>query len=345
MAIVIRRGDLGSDRDILVALLSRHLGPHCDSRRFDWLYRDNPSGPAQVWIAVEGMRDEAVGMAAVFPRLMYFERRQEIGCVLGDFCLEEAARSLGPALQLQRACMAEIDSGKLPIGYDLPSARMLAVYKRMGLEPRGRFIRFAKLLRTDETIAHVLGDGMLASMASACSNRFVAAFNRRRTSVQGLELSKQDEACSADFCTLARRVGNSFGTCVVRSAQYLNWRYRSHPYRPYEMITARRHGELCGYSVFHAGDKHAAIADLLAIEESVLEALLHEMVDHLQIRGTCTVSCSALGSSRLAQILRRDGFRPRETMPVILFESGQAKSGTRSVNDSCWFLLQGDRES
>jgi hypothetical protein len=344
MAIVVQPADLEADRDLIIVLLSRHLGMHCNGRRFDWLYRDNPAGPARVWIAL-GTHDKAMGVAAAFPRSMYVEEKEEIGCILGDFCLDEAARSLGPALRLQRACVAEIGSGKRPVGYDLPSRRMLAVYQRMGVEPRGRFVRFAKLLRADEKISSVLGDGMLTRVGSAGANQLLGALHGWRTNLHGFEVSQQAGLCGDDFCALARRVGNRYGTCAVRSAQYLNWRYFAHPYRRYEMITARRNGELRGYGVFHRTDRHAAIADLLAIDEPVAEVLLRQMVEHMQCRGVCTVSCSALVSSRLSQILRRDGFRARETTPVILYESGQSEHGAISVDDNRWFLLDGDRES
>ena len=41
------------DREILIDALSRYLNPVADARRFDWLYKDNPHGEAQVWIAFD----------------------------------------------------------------------------------------------------------------------------------------------------------------------------------------------------------------------------------------------------------------------------------------------------
>lgn len=345
MEIEVRCAHLGEDRDLLLGMMSRHLGAHCDGRRFDWLYRDNPAGPAKAWIAARKGATDAVGMGSVFPRYMYFEGRQATGWIFGDFCLESGARSLGPALQLQRACLAGISSGEAPIAYDLPSRSMLAVYKRMGVRVDGDFVRFAKLLRSDEKIARVLGNGTASSLASACSNWLLDLRSRRSRGVVKLELAKEDQPCGADFGDLAHQVGNAYGTCGVRSPHYLNWRYRSHPYRRYEIISARSHGQLRGYGVVHATGKHAVIVDLLSPEEPVLEFLLRGIAADLQNRGICSLSCPALATNQLARILGRNGFRRREATPVMMYEPSRAQAANGNGHGPSWFLTEGDRES
>src|SRR5271166_2374419 len=98
MAVYVRQASLIDDERILTGLAQRCLSGDADEARFRWLYRENPFGPAQAWIAFE-KDDEAVGMAAVFPRRMYCDGVVVSGCVLGDLCIDKKYRSLGPALQ------------------------------------------------------------------------------------------------------------------------------------------------------------------------------------------------------------------------------------------------------
>src|SRR5262249_14595697 len=103
MPVRIRQAALNSDEAELTDLLRRHLAPTADERRFGWLYRDSPHGEARSWLACDA-QGNAVGAATAFPRRVHVDGREKRNWVLGDFCLDEEFRSLGPALQLQRAC-------------------------------------------------------------------------------------------------------------------------------------------------------------------------------------------------------------------------------------------------
>src|SRR5581483_5394675 len=99
MGIRLREADLSADGDVLVELARANLG-QTDARRFQWLYRDNPFGPASAWLACDEA-DTPIGMCAVFPRRAYVAGHEVLGCVLGDFCVSQGYRSLGPAIHLQ----------------------------------------------------------------------------------------------------------------------------------------------------------------------------------------------------------------------------------------------------
>src|SRR3974390_952369 len=121
MGIRLREADLASDDAALIELVRTNLGQtDTAAQRFQWLYRDNPYGPARAWLAFDGS-GPPVGMCALFPRLAYVNGNEVLGCVLGDFCVSKQYRSLGPAVQLQRACLSAIESGQFSFGYDFPS--------------------------------------------------------------------------------------------------------------------------------------------------------------------------------------------------------------------------------
>ena len=54
MSITVRPADLEAEADQIVKLLAAYVNPCYDRARFEWLYRRNPDGVAQAWLARTG---------------------------------------------------------------------------------------------------------------------------------------------------------------------------------------------------------------------------------------------------------------------------------------------------
>jgi len=343
MGIQVRRADLQQDRDLLGGLLARYLHRDAGGPRFDWLYERNPHGRASAWLAI-GDADEALGAAAAFPRLLRTANGIESGCVFGDFCIVPQHRSLGLALQLQRACLSRL-SASCVLGYDFPSNRMMAIYKRMQISEFGPVVRWAKLLRLDRLAARSLGSARLACWIAAPANELLKWKDNRRLSSGRWSIAQHAGECGEEFSALASSVGSRYGICVDRSLAYLNWRYWGHPLRRYEMLTARHRGALAGYLVFSHTGEDASIADMFGLDDTSLwTALVAEAAALLRARGVITLSMATLASDPRAGLLRELGFRARESCPVVvcgLGSDGRPSAGRRPP----WLLMEGDRES
>ncbi len=346
MGIVVRPANLDSDREVLIDTLGRYLTALSDGRRFDWLYRDNPHGPARVWIATDTESHAVVGLAAAFPRRLYVGEAVKLGCVLGDFCIHERYRSLGPALQLQRACLAEIDSGPFELCYDFPSKSMMAVYRRLGVEPRERLVRLAKPLRANREIPKRVKVQVVARGLSALTNLLLALRDFRFVDGRNWASSVHEGLCGEEFSALARQIGSRYGVCIQRSAEYLNWRYLAHPLRRHEMLTARVQGALVAYAVFTQTGEDAALVDLFGTNDlEILKGLVADVVAILRKRGVVTVSAPLLASHPWVALLCRLGFRAREESPVVTYGPARPSATQSMVESHKWFLMQGDRES
>src|SRR5712692_2855634 len=277
MTISIRRADLERDQPCLIRLFREFLTPHSDARRFDWLYRQNPSGTARAWLASSSEDGAVVGAAAAFPRRIYVRGDEFSGYVLGDFCIHPQFRSLGPALQLQRACLQEIVPGSPSLGYDFPSASMLAIYRRLGVASQDRMVRLAKLLRADKKIMENIKVRRAARRLSAVGNRLLEWRDRRRSSGRREEIAQHEGACGEEFSRLASQVQRENEIGVARTADYLNWRFLAHPTQRFEFLTARRNAKLVGYLIFTQAADDARIVDLTAIADTeLLSALILE---------------------------------------------------------------------
>jgi hypothetical protein len=340
MAIFIRPASLDEDRGFLIEALSQCLSPQSDGRRYDWLYRECPHGEARVWIAREGNAGPILGAAAVFPRRMYVAGVVKTGCVLGDFFIFPQYRTLGPALLLQRTCLAAVESKALEPCYDFPAAAMVPVYKRLAIEPREQLVRLGKPLRADRRIREWVKAPLVARGLSAVSNRMLDLRGRGRNSHSDCAISVHAGPCGEEFSTLARAVSARYGVCVERSAEYLNWRYGTHPSRQYEILTARRDGRLLAYTVLTQTQEDGSIVDLFGVEEpAVVGDLVVNAVEAFRRCGLMTASVSLLDSDPRMKLFQELDFHARESCPVILYPQAGAGLTER------WLLMDGDRES
>jgi GNAT superfamily N-acetyltransferase len=343
MSVLIRSAVLETDREDLIELFRRHLTPLSDTHRFDWLYCQSPCGAARAWVACNGADGAVVGAAAAFPRRIYLDGAENLGWVLGDFCLEEEYRSLGPAVQLQRACLEAVASPH-EFCYDFPSQSMMAVYKRLGVRQTGCVVRWAKPLRVEQKLKSVVGSETIANMLGVMGN---AALARRgyKGEENGCEVTLHEGACEEEFSMLDRKLPSSPGVRTVRSAEYLNWRYLAHPSQTHEILTARREGALVGYVVLTNDSKVASIVDLFAVEEpAVIAWLLSAAVDRIRRRGAPTASLIAGDGHPWSNIFERAGFRRRETSPVVVCGEKGTMAAEASFQKN-WYLMQGERDS
>ena len=338
MAVTVRPADYASDREEMVAVLQRNLPwlPH--DRLFDWLYLRNPEGRALAWVATDGHR--VAGVAGAFPRRVYCNGGEKMGYVLGDFCIEPQYRSLGLALALQRACLEGVSrAGDFAI--DFPSQNMLAVYKRLRIETSHRMVRFARIIRADRKIQAKLPVPLLARAMSAVANVGIKVVEPGAGPTPGCAIAEESGPWGEEFTDAAQNWSSAMGTCVARTAEFLNWRYNNHPDRQYEMLTARRNRRLCGYVVFHGNGENGTVDDVLAGDDAVKKTLLHELATVARRRGMHTLSALSLADYPGTKILEQSGFRPRESAPVMLVTLPEQapEHGTAP-----WYLSAGDPE-
>lgn len=344
MAIAIRPGTLECDRLSAIGLLARHLNPAYDTARFDWLHTQNPAGPGRFWMAVDSETGESVGTAAAFPRLFTVEGREELGWVLGDFCVSDRHRSLGPALKLQRSCLQLAADSGTPFWYDFPSRAMMTVYQRLRIAPRGQMRRLVKLLRVEHKLAALTGLPRVARGIGRLLDGFRALRPGLPTTFRGLLLDLHSSRFGEEFSHLAERESASYGMCLKRSAAYLNWRYLDNPTASHEVVIARRQGRLMGYAVFTCDGTGATLVDLFGSQERrVLAGLVRAASAVARHRGGASLSVSLPDSHPWVGLFRRLGFARREASPFVLRTTPGSRVDT--VIDSGLLLMSGDRDS
>lgn len=343
MPVRIRRANLDGDRSALIEILRRYLTPLSDAQRFEWLYCRGPYGRAVSWVACDPSTNEIIGAAAAFPRKVYSNGEEKLGAVLGDFCMTEKYRSLGPSLQLQRACLAVVEEHPFEFLYDFPSESMMAVYKRLGLQRTGTLVRWAKPLQVEKKVESILHSETLAGGVGFFLN---AALARRgwKGDKYTCEIELHQGLCGEEFDKLGAQLRPRAGVQTARSAAYLNWRYLQHPHTAHEILKATRNGVLLGYIVYTKDPDDASVVDLDCIEAAVVARLLAAAVDRLRSVGATTVSLNAANTHPWSSVFERAGFRTRERAPIIIY----FRSSARSIADNLqakWYAMRGERDS
>lgn len=339
MNIMVQTADLERDRDVLIATLREFLTRTSNEHRFDWLYRQNPYGAARVWLARDSEKGEIVGASAAFPRRAIVKGKEQKGWVLGDFCIASQYRSLGPALHLQRATLSAI--AQLPgsdFCYDFPSYQLTAIYRRLGTQPANQMVRLAKPLRIDQKLDRF---GNLATPAKWIGNCLLRLTDWRTSKGRSWDIQPHEGECGDEFTELTNKLRSRAGAEIQRSADYLNWRYLRHPFFRHQILTARHAGELQGYIVFTCVDGHAQIVEWCTGDNpALLSALVHELVRRLRNTGAFMLSAYLLNSDERLPALKKMGFWPRESSPVVVnWPAADVLPAAR------WRLTQGDRDS
>ena len=346
MTIIINQADLDRDGSRIVTALKSFLTPRSDGRRFQWLYKENPFGLARTWIATHGDEEAVVGVASAFPRRVYAGSTEATGWVLGDFCIASEYRTLGPALQLQRCLLQEVQSEAIPFFYDFPSASMMAVFRRLNISQTGECVRLAKLLRVNRKVMAVVKNPLIGKVLCLTGNMMLRVQAGGSPPQNGYTLSLHEQPCGEEFSALTREIGGRYGVCVERTAQYLNWRYFDNPLERYEIFTARADGRLRGFIVFTQAGEDAQVVDLAGCQEAkLLETLIGGCVDLLRTRGVGTVQASMLSSHPLIGTWERQGFRRREAVPFVAIAAPAHRSHFDPRYGAVWALMHGDRDS
>ena len=347
MEVMVRLADLEADREQLLDTFSRYLNSDYSLSRFEWAYKGNPHGQGQAWLAVDSENQQVIGAAAAFPRRLYVGEREEQAWVLGDFCIHDQYRSVGPAIQLQRACLAAINTGKIAFYYDFPSPSMMAIYRRLHIDVAGQMLRLARPLRVDRKIGELIKVPIAARGLAAASNFLLASYEHMRLKTSAnVTITHHNGMCGEEFSLLACTIGGRYGVCVQRSAAYLNWRYLANPVCRYELLTMRRDGALVGYAVLLLDGDDAILVDLFGVEEpALLSSLIDAVVAILRKQGRQTISVPILDSHPLRMLLQHHGFTTREASPVVISSTSQILSTSEGQYTLPWRLMHGDRDS
>lgn len=316
MSIEIGVADVAADRELLADLLGQFLTRVSSPRRCRWFYEENPHGRATVHVAREVATGRIVGSGAVIPRLLWLDGKPTQAAVLADFWIHPDHRTLGPALQLQRACLATAEATGAAV-YDLPQGTMPAVYRRLRLLGDDQLRRHAMPLHLGRIVGRIVPVAPIATMLAVIGS--LALQVPRAVRASRCRVVPFDGRFDATFEPLLSRPPAADEVAVVRSAEYLNWRYRDHYHLEHRVFVALRDDAPVGYAVALLDGTSAELLDVQPMADPrITVALVNEAARRLRALGAESLSMAAVADGAAENVLRAAGLVPREGRAVVL---------------------------
>jgi hypothetical protein len=329
MGLRVRALQLPEERDSLLAVLQRNLGGLDHRKRYQWLYHDNPAGPGFAWGVFRERSDTPVGVATLVPVYLWIGGQRILCGRVEDFAVDLAHRSLGPAVALQRATFAPIDDGSMALCYDTPPhAAGMATFRRLGMSASAAVYRYVVLARTAPWLQERFG--LPAGIALLCGSVLDLALRAGWRHPRGVDIAEHLGAFGDEFTELDAIVGaNSRVVRGSRSAKELTWLYRQEPLRTYQILTARREGELIGWAVYSVTDSKLDLVDWLDVSGTrAFKGLLAAVAARGTRTGKLRWQTLATTQTPTSTVLRRMGFHRREQACSVV-----AYSGRRQLQD------------
>jgi GNAT superfamily N-acetyltransferase len=342
--VVERRGP--KDDEELFRLYGDVFGtPLAESSRgrWRWQYLENPAndGGPEIWVARDG--ETLLGQYASMPvRLWWGDREVRSSWGMDVFVKAETrGRGVGALLFTTWSDHVEValGLGLTPSSYGL--------FKKLRYDDVGPVPFFQKVLDVRAVAERRLGH-TFGPMATPILGAALHLMAREQAPVsRGVNVSRI-ESFGPEYDALWEKVRTSYAMCARRDATYLNWKYVSVPHRAYDLVEARRNGELAGFAVARQDDYRGTrigwILDVLthAEDDAAQDALVSSLLAEFRATGVVRAQCFAMNRN-LGRVLRRRGFLAgRSPMQFCVRARNDARE---PLNDrGRWHVVFGDSD-
>lgn len=343
MNLAVRAASASADKEEMIALLERNFPGHPMRDHFQH-HEDNPAGGPWSWVIYDRESGSIGAMTSLFRRPMYVDGKLLMCGQVGQFAVDKAYRSLGPALKLQRATFQPVDSDALAFCYDCPPHdEGRSTFTRLGMRSTCEFMRYAFLLRSDQFLERRLGKAAWTRPLITGSN-LLLNLRRARRGAPGIEICNLVGRFDDEFTHMDRIVPSTGIVRSSRSAESLNWRYRDNALSKVRVVLARQGGELVAFLAFSIeAERTATIHDLFGrnLDQAGLP-LLDAMIDACRQEEAVRIDGCCSETSELGPLFRTIGFRRRERAATVF---AYAKPGAMShilISQESWPLGQAE---
>lgn len=334
------------------SLFAHNLTRSHEAEYYEWKCSKNPLQQGQMWLAEDG--DSLVAIKNVTPKAM-----KVLGVVIkagemGDSFTHPNYQRQGIFTTLSKVAREAALNEGISLIYNTPNKRtsMPAYIRKLNHVPAPVTVRDLVLpLDSKQLLTRKLGIAQFAVPLSAIMGTFFRVVfrfgmrgrDRGGTSVESLS------AFPADINALWERVSKYYDVILVRTKEYLEWRYVSNPDTYSVLIARSRNGAIEGYMVTKLGcfgDTLAGfLADFVTVETDprIFRTLLASAVEDFRRRKVEIVRTWAVRGSFYDKILFQAGFLPYGRVPLLCFNN---EVGSEAVGRAHkWHFTLGDTDN
>lgn len=226
-----------------------------------WLYRDNPNGPAVVSAAFDD-RGRLAGMRPAVAWKVFWQGRERTAYQFTDALVAPEHRNRGIFTQLVKQMCAWAERNDLAL-FSLPNDNSRAVYQRTSLlQPLGACELWVKPISWPRYIGYLAGrhdshtDARAGGAEAALSDGDVSLLPAARF--------------ESDFEQVHSELAHRALSFTVRRREFLNWRYFGSPVREYRVAVVEQRGQARGYLVLRLIDGIAHLIDVFLVPDAEL---------------------------------------------------------------------------
>jgi len=342
MAYDLSIADLQADSEKILLFWDNNF-PDWPKEKFEWFYKDNVCGKANVWLVTHTESGEVVGTTAIFPRDFVFDGRNLKAAITGDFAVDSRHRILGPAIKLQKATIANTGFSFV---YGTPNGKSELVQKRSGYKQTGYLQRYVKILRLNSYIQRIFPNKLFVSLISPVLN---TGFNFFQNG--GRVDSSQFDYVLSDIIDdrmdkLWVRAIKQYDHLLMgkRDSLFLKWRVESCPYIDFKIftLTDKKSNELIGYVIYCLGYNAIQLVDCFAIDmDHYYIVLLNAFIFAMRKEGHDSISVAYSGCEKVIQNLKEVGFMAK---PGIGSAVGYTATDVDIFDNEKWYLFDIDND-
>jgi Acetyltransferase (GNAT) domain len=321
----IRRARV-SDRDAALDLLCRAFGRNVlKPEAWDWAFRRNPLAESGLYYLVAELEDRLVGQWASVPTRLQHHGEVILGLRSQNIATDheylkgiaEGGRP-GTVLASLATRLAEEFGQDAPLSYGFPNRRSGRVLFRIGtveltpypllIRPVAGIAREASRWRPWAFPAGLLAQAGFSTLA-ATQRALVNAGRARARRVEEFE----EFGPWAD--RLWEEISPELGTCAVRDATFLNWRFAATPFDYRRLALAGPDGPT-GFAVTastaNSGRRVVTLMELMARpgDRQGARVLIDQVVREAAALGAAGIVTLATARHPFRSVLRRAGFLP-----------------------------------
>jgi hypothetical protein len=168
-------------------------------------------------------------------------------------------------------------------------------------------------------------------------------FSTWRPRSSGIEVSDYTGAFGEEFSQLDATVKDANVIRGQRSAAHLNWRYREDPLQQYQVLTARRNGELIAFAVLFTTSEVVTVMDLFGMDLQESAVLLLAAISERFQRSHQTVEAYLSEGSELIRHFLKMRFRLRsEAALVVAYAKPRSEVSRFLQGSSNWAFTQAE---
>lgn len=335
-------GDVGRDRDIVLALWHGNLGSDARMQsKFDWFYAGCPFGEPTLCLLRHVADGAHVGVASAGPRRMQLAGSALDAGVLVDLAVSPEHRSLGPAMILQNA-VAEAGAVRFGLLYGFPNPKAAPVFKRVGYAKLGEIGRHARVLRHARYLARRMPRA-LAAIAGLLLDLGLRVRDALRSRSDAQVMGLWSDAADPRMDALWARSSPDNVAMSVRDYAFAHWRFDQCPFEKtrFLLLSDPGNGDLLAWFACQIKEQTAHVRDFWSAEAAngISRAHVDALLAEVRKLGHAAVSVEIAGSTDRLEGWRSAGFIPRSKRPVF-----GKWSDARSAADTDLYLTAADED-